>query len=68
MEKVLADEVSFQLLARKKNDDRGQKIVYNFVHETISYAKMGEETRDGARQSEIKIIESNILQFLIGVC
>lgn len=52
----------------RKNDDRGQKIVYNYEQEMISYAKMGRRTRDGARQSEIKIIESNILQCLIGVC
>jgi hypothetical protein len=39
----------FQQLARKKND-RGQKIVYNFEHETISYAEDGE--RWGARRRQ----------------
>lgn len=57
-----------QQLARKQ-DDRGQKIVYNFVHQTISYTEEGKRGRGGGeKRSEIKIIESNILQFLIGVC
>lgn len=45
----------------------GQKIVYNFGTNDKLYEASGESWKRG-RQSEIKIIESNILQFLIGVC
>jgi hypothetical protein len=49
----------FQQLARKKND-RGQKIVYNFEHETISYVEEGEiGVEDDERWSETKRNKDN---------